>query len=625
MITKTIRFKLTAIVVLTSIIIIASIIAMSTISGLNQLSKSSQNYESRIANLLTDQNSGNIKFGKKEILKNLFDHFESDENFHLAYASAIRLDGTKLIEKEVVGGISVLAVELANSAVAEGEAKSIQIGNVQLIASPALFGKKQSMVGAFVIGWDLTAKISEAWNSAILTSLIAVAIAALGLAGLFIAIGSIVTKPLRILTSTASELANNNYDVEVNCTERNDELGEMANAIEIFKQNGLHKKRLEEDQADQQSRKETEQAKQRRLDESRAAERNLVTESFGRAMSAIAAKDLGYRIEEDFPASDQQLKHDFNSAIGELANTINNIETASSLILTGAKEIHTSADNLAKRTEHQAVSIEETAAALEETTTAMKTSTESAKEASILVADTKDNAEKSGEIVKQAILAMGKIESSASEIANIIGVIDDIAFQTSLLALNAGVEAARAGEAGKGFAVVAQEVRELAQRSASAAKEIKQLITTSSEDVKNGASLVNGTGAELEAIVIAVKEINDYVVSIVSAANEQSVGIQEINASINNIDQGTQQNAAVAEETTATSYTLNEEVVRIHEMLQEFNTGKRSETPGRVSANSNYKPSNNPVHEQTRKVANSFGAIAGNTALAQDSESWEDF
>ena len=317
---------------------------------------------------------------------------------------------------------------------------------------------------------------------------------------------------------------------------------------------------------------EAEVAKQAAQEEAIASERKMVSEVFGGAMSAIAAKNLNYRITDDLPDAYHSLRDDFNNSIEELASTVNNIGTSSSQILSGSKEIHTAADNLAKRTEQQAVAVEETAAALEETTTAMKTSTESAKEASALVATTKGNAEKSGEIVKQAISAMGKIEKSADEIASIIGVIDDIAFQTNLLALNAGVEAARAGESGKGFAVVAQEVRELAQRSASAAKEIKKLITTSSEDVKAGASLVNETGSELEVIVTSVNEINDYVVSIVSAASEQSIGLQEINQSVNNIDQGTQQNAAVAEQATAASHTLGEEVTKIDGMLREFKT-----------------------------------------------------
>ncbi|MCP4181817.1 MAG: methyl-accepting chemotaxis protein [Hyphomicrobiales bacterium] len=432
-------------------------------------------------------------------------------------------------------------------------------------------------------------------------------------------------RPLRKMVDVMTCIAEGNLEKEIPSTDRKDEIGSMAAAVEVFQNNAVHTKQLEAEQEEQKQRDDTLQAKIREEDEARAAERELVGDAFGQAMKAIAAKDLSYRIKEDFPPSDQQLKDQYNYSIEELASTINNIETSSSQILSESKEIHSAADNLAKRTEQQAVAVEETAAALEETTTAMKTSTENAKEASTLVATTKGNAEKSGEIVKQAISAMSKIEKSADEIASIIGVIDDIAFQTNLLALNAGVEAARAGESGKGFAVVAQEVRELAQRSANAAKEITKLIATSSEDVKAGASLVNETGAELEVIVSSVKEINDYVVAIVAAASEQSIGLQEINQSVSNIDQGTQQNAAVAEQTTAASHTLSEEVIKIDEMLREFKTGKFAVNQGPEIASKQDNPQPSPARELNRKVASSFGGTEGNAALSNSDESWEEF
>ncbi len=435
-------------------------------------------------------------------------------------------------------------------------------------------------------------------------------------------IGNGIANPIGRITNAMKFLAEGDNKAEIPGIGRGDEIGAMADAVQVFKENAERTEQLEAEQAEQKQREEASNAEQRARDDKRAAERKLVADAFSKAMTAIAEKDLVYRITEEFPEADQQLKDEFNSAMEALATTINNIGSASSQILSGSKEIHTAADNLARRTEQQAVAVEETAAALEETTTAMKTSTESAKEASNLVATTKGNAEKSGEIVKKAIAAMSKIEKSADEIASIIGVIDDIAFQTNLLALNAGVEAARAGESGKGFAVVAQEVRELAQRSANAAKEISKLITTSSDDVKAGASLVNETGAELEVIVTSVKEINDYVVAIVAASSEQSLGLQEINESVNSIDQGTQQNAAVAEESTAASHSLGEEVIKIDAMLREFKTGKSamSQRPEVASEQNNPQPS--PARALNRKVASSF---SGNAAVAVKGEDWEEF
>ena len=365
---------------------------------------------------------------------------------------------------------------------------------------------------------------------------------------------------------------------------------------------------------------EAEKAKNK-IQEAILSERKFVSDAFSKAMSAIVSKNLSYRITEEFPESDQQLKDDFNSVIHELATTIDQIGVSATQIHSGSGEIHKASSDLSRRTEQQAASVEETAAALEETTTAMKTSTESARDAVNLVATTKSNAEKSGEIVQQAIDAMGKIETSSEEIANIIGVIDDIAFQTNLLALNAGVEAARAGESGKGFAVVAQEVRELAQRSASAAKEITQLITTSGKEVKSGAELVNETGMALEKIVSEMAEIDDHVTSIVSAASEQSVGLQEINQSVINIDRSTQQNAAMAEQSTAASFTLSEEVSSIDKMLREFVTGMARTSTGPQVANAENTPQPSPVRTLTRKVANSFGG----TTPADEGDAWKEF
>lgn len=214
--------------------------------------------------------------------------------------------------------------------------------------------------------------------------------------------------------------------------------------------------------------------------------------------------------------------------------------------------------------------MEETAAAIEEITATVKTTSDRSTEASSLVNQTQEAATKSGDVVRSAITAMGEIKDSSDQIASIISVIDDIAFQTNLLALNAGVEAARAGEAGKGFAVVAQEVRELAQRSADAAKEIKGLITKSGTQVENGVSLVDQTGTSLETIMASVTEVAAHVSAITKASQEQSIGLNEINSAVNSIDQGTQQSAAMVEESNASSHTLNSEVEALTSLLNTF-------------------------------------------------------
>lgn len=318
---------------------------------------------------------------------------------------------------------------------------------------------------------------------------------------------------------------------------------------------------------------EAEIAKQKAQAEAIESERAIVRNVFGKAMSAIAAKDMSYTIHDDLPEAYQSLADDFNRALNELSHTIDEIGGACSGIRAGATEIMESAADLSKRTEQEAASIEQTAAALEQITTTVRDSSRRAEEAGQLVARTKSGAELSGTVVEKAVAAMGAIESSSRQISSIIGVIDDIAFQTNLLALNAGVEAARAGEAGKGFAVVAQEVRELAQRSAHAAKEIKTLITTSGDQVRSGVSLVDETGRALALIVNEVKEINVHIGHIVESAREQSTALNEVNTAVNQMDQNTQRNAAMVEESTAASNALVQEVMRISDMLAEFNTG----------------------------------------------------
>jgi len=340
-------------------------------------------------------------------------------------------------------------------------------------------------------------------------------------------------------------------------------------------------------------------------------------------MTELAHGNLDQTIAEAFPANLERLRHDFNDSIARLKTAMREVGQNAVAIGAGAKEIRDAADSLSHRTEQQAASVEETAAALEQITTTVADSSRRAEEAGRLVARTKDGAEKSGAVVRNAIVAMGAIENSSKEISNIIGVIDEIAFQTNLLALNAGVEAARAGEAGKGFAVVAQEVRELAQRSAQAAKEIKALINTSSQQVKSGVSLVGETGTALEEIVSQVQDIDRNVAAIVESAREQATGLKEINEAVITMDQGTQQNAAMVEESTAASRSLANEVDALNRLLATFKTGEaqRIEAPSRRSPAT---PAVTSVRQMPQKIAKAF-AVKGNAAIAQSADSWQEF
>jgi methyl-accepting chemotaxis protein len=349
-------------------------------------------------------------------------------------------------------------------------------------------------------------------------------------------------------------------------------------------------------------------------------------ETLGTALQQLAGGNLEQRITASFPVNLEKLRQDFNDSVSQLENTIRSLGSNAAVIAAGSSEIRSSADQLSKRTEQQAASIEETAAALEEITTTVADSTRRAEEAGQLVAKTRQNAERSGDVVKQAIGAMGEIEKSSSDIGNIIGVIDDIAFQTNLLALNAGVEAARAGDAGKGFAVVASEVRELAQRSANAAKEIKALITKSGEQVKSGVALVGRTGEALEDIVVQVQDINRNVQAIVEAAREQATGLKEINSAVNSMDQSTQQNAAMVEESNAASHTLASEAESLNALLLQFKISGSLKSPGTsrgpVAAHSTSRSVASPARQMVRNVAKAFAS--GGSAAAVKSD-WEEF
>ncbi|MDI5929686.1 methyl-accepting chemotaxis protein [Rhizobium leguminosarum] len=372
-----------------------------------------------------------------------------------------------------------------------------------------------------------------------------------------------------VIDETA-EVAAGKLDVNISGVGATDEIGNLSRSLQVLLERNRDKARLEADAEANRAQQEAERLERASIAEADEAEVKFAVGELASGLSKLSNGDMTVSLSRPFTMSLDAIRTNFNGSISKLRAAMRSFSNNASTIQSGTDEIRAAADDLARRTQQQAASVEETAATLEEITTAVRDSTRRAEEAGAQVARAKQNAERSGEIVRKAVVAMRDIENSSESISQILGVIDEIAFQTNLLALNAGVEAARAGEAGKGFAVVAQEVRELAQRSASAAKEIKSLIGSSRHQVVHGVDLVNQTGEALAGIVEEVQQINRNVDAIVQSAREQSAGLHEINAAVNQIDQATQRNAAMVEETNAASHTLATEVAALSGRLGQF-------------------------------------------------------
>ncbi|WP_367945811.1 methyl-accepting chemotaxis protein [Aquamicrobium sp.] len=373
-------------------------------------------------------------------------------------------------------------------------------------------------------------------------------------------------------------------------------------------------------------------AARRRTEEEKAkaeADQRAALQLLADALDGLADGNLESRLSARMPDEFVAMAGNFNTAIGSLHAAIADVHATSTAIVAGAEGIATASDDLSRRTEQQAASLEESSAALHELSESVRLTADNAGKASGVVGATQAEAAQSEKVVTDAVAAMGKIKASSEEIAAIIGVIDEIAFQTNLLALNAGVEAARAGDAGRGFAVVAQEVRSLAQRCASSAKEIKELISTSSDHVEAGVSLVGAAGEALGRMIGRIDEINHLMTDIASAAAEQSRGIAEVSTAVGQMDQITQKNAAMVEETSAETQRLKGEAVDLAAKLERFRIGEGTERPRARPARATHAPARQgggPVLSGPRGVArvNGATALAARPETAAD-ESWEEF
>jgi methyl-accepting chemotaxis protein len=360
-----------------------------------------------------------------------------------------------------------------------------------------------------------------------------------------------ILRPIDRMRAALGRVAAGDFSIRLAAITREDDIGAIARDIDKVSQ------RVEDVMAEQ--------------DRLRAAAQGVIAR-LGVGLRALSTGDLSQSIDEAFGDDYDTLRQDFNETAHHLRQLIQQVIGSSTDIHKLTGDMHRASDNLSTRTVAQAATLEETAAALEELTGSVREAADTARTVEGAMGETRTEAEESGRIVRDAVTAMDAIQTSAGHITQIIGVIDDIAFQTNLLALNAGVEAARAGEAGKGFAVVASEVRALAQRSSQAAREIKDLIGSSTDQILQGVDHVNRTGTALERVVDRVGRMAGLVSNIAAAAAEQARGLSEINTGVAQLDQVTQQNAAMAEQAGMTTQQLNARADALADLVARFRT-----------------------------------------------------
>lgn len=472
-----------------------------------------------------------------------------------------------------------------------------------------------------------------------------------------------VTKPIKQLNDRMQALSEGDLDSEILHQNGSSEVAMMARSVAGFRDNLREKQTLQQEDEIRKSKaaekarnaeaelKQQEEAEAARIEEAEQdrlrilkreeaareeirkkaetdreaelAKQERVIATLADSLRGLATGNLNVRIAEKFEGPYERLRLDFNEAVSTLSELIGIIGETSFHIVEHGEGITKSAEDVARRTEQNAATLEETAAALEQLTSSVRLAAKGAVDADKIVVDAHSTAKQSGDVVRQAVSAMGAIEESSDKISKIIHVIDDIAFQTNLLALNAGVEAARAGEAGRGFAVVASEVRSLAQRSSEAASEINTLISESGGHVKKGVSLVGEAGQTLERIAASVSDIATHVSDIARSAKEQSTGLGEINTSVSNLDHTTQATTASFNDTLVASQTLTLEARSLGKSVSKFKLADADQTNVSSIADAK-KPSQTP-QPQTTQPNRQVTAVNASPTVVQDDSGWEDF
>jgi methyl-accepting chemotaxis protein len=551
---RSVFVRSTALMILAALIVAGSV-AFVSLSTVNQLARQAViDQLARLAPSYAGELTAPIRFGITDKIEETVASALSSSGTAGRAALAVGADGTVLSfagDETIVEDLAALATR----AVTEGSTVSGESG--LWIAVAVIPGADAAPIGALAI-----AKSDAEAMAGVADDKLRVAVTAAITLGLMIVMTMLILrrmlgKPLNELLLAVGRVRDGDYDSDVPMQQRSDELGDIARDLSQLVAVLVEGRRAEEERKVQHAAQVT------------------VVERLGEAMDALARGVLTERVTEAFPPDYERLRTNYHRALDSLNEAISAVRDNAHGISNGAVEIAKGSDDLSRRTETQAATLEQTAAALDELLSSVRSAASNATEADSAVGKARDLATHNDEVMRSAMSAMGEIEKSSDQIAEIITVIDDIAFQTNLLALNAGVEAARAGELGKGFAVVASEVRALAQRSSEAARQIKDLIMGSTDQVKRGAQLVQQAGTALEEVVAQVGEISELVSGIAQGATEQAQGLNEINVGVGNLDQVTQQNAAMVEESTAAAHMLRSEATELIELMKRFSLESR--------------------------------------------------
>ena len=571
----------------TVIAVVSLVMFLSASSNIASVERTLSDRQDEMIQVLTDQFAGSVRFAKMEPVEAAFAQYQADPDFGLAAGGAVDAQGKPILQFGADSTLLASGMAAAAKALEEKQLVSLIVGTYHIAAYPAHFGKEKELVGAVVMVWDTSIHRATIISQQVTNGLVALGIAAAGIVGLAFFLTHHVTGPLRTLTRASTSLAEGDHDVEIKGTGRGDELGDLARAVEVFRANSQQVRQMTDDEAarivsDRQARRSMMQELQVAFGEvvdaaiagdfsrrvaaqfpdselnSLAGSVNSLVETVDRGLtetggvlSAMADTDLTRRVCGDYEGAFARLKSDTNRVADSFADVVSRLKATSLSLKTATGEILSGANDLSERTTRQAATIEETSATIEQLATTVMQNAGRAKEASGNALSVTRAAEEGGQVMHQADEAMEQITASSARISNIIGMIDDIAFQTNLLALNASVEAARAGEAGAGFAVVAVEVRRLAQSSAEASSEIKALIQQSATEVGNGSKLVAEAAQKLQVMVEAARANTSLIENIARESQEQAHSINEVNTAVRQLDEMTQHNAALVEQTNA--------------------------------------------------------------------------